>query len=230
MAKPVQQLGEAPLGRVNAAAPFDAFEAHYVRRRGNLLGFGRGAMVAPEVVLTEWFQSLANGNHAGAGGVERDGGHCIAVHAGRAQRVAGRGGESSHLVGMGLGSEIRVFAAAMKGIRGGCGADRSALAVDESNANAEGAEINAGDDGHGKRSLGVNAFSLEDKSTPCADFCALKFPGLTAPHRGRMTYFFPPGNMLFRRSIRPGFAAGVPAAGLATVFDGAAGAAGDDAD
>ena len=58
------------------------------------------------------------------------------------------------------------IAAAMKRIRGRRGSDRALVAVDESNANAKCAEVNAGDDGHGKKALRVNAFSCAHQSTP----------------------------------------------------------------
>ena len=150
VAQPVKELGEAPLGTVNPAAPLDPFEAAGMGFGGDLLGFSVGTVIAPEVVVVERDKALTDGNDAGAGGVEGDGGDGAAVDAGGSQRVAGCGGQGSHLVGVGLGGEIGIFAAAVQGIRGRGGADGAFLAVDQGNANTESAEVNAGDDGHGR--------------------------------------------------------------------------------
>jgi hypothetical protein len=149
MAQPVKQFGEAPLVGVDAAAPPDAFEAELVSFAGDEFGFFVGAMVAPEVVVVEGLEIGADGDDAGASGVEGHGGDGLAVDAGGGEDVAGGAGECCHLVGMGLGGEVGVFAAAMERVGGGCGADGAARAIDKSDAHAESAEINAGDDGHG---------------------------------------------------------------------------------
>ena len=49
----VQQLGEAPLVRVDAAAPLNGLELLGVGERRDLLRLFLRAMVAPEVVLRE---------------------------------------------------------------------------------------------------------------------------------------------------------------------------------
>ncbi len=57
VAEPVEELGPAPLGGVDAAAPVDPFEALAVvvgvGGGGDLGGFPVGAVVAPEVVVCE---------------------------------------------------------------------------------------------------------------------------------------------------------------------------------
>ena len=75
-------LAKSPLVRIDAAAPLDAFEAQLVRLARDLLGLGKGAMIAPEIVFVERFQAFAHGNHAGTGGIERNGRHLRAVDAG----------------------------------------------------------------------------------------------------------------------------------------------------
>ena len=73
VAQPVQQLGEAPLGRVDAAAPVDRFEVLAARAAAVIsCGFVLGAMVAPEVVVVERLQVCVHRDDARAGGVERD--------------------------------------------------------------------------------------------------------------------------------------------------------------
>ena len=75
VAQPVEEFGEAPLVRVDAAAPLDGFEVFGDGRVAVIcLGFGVGAMIAPEVVVVEGLQVGVDGDDAGAGGVERDGG------------------------------------------------------------------------------------------------------------------------------------------------------------
>ena len=108
-------------------------------------------MVAPQVVVVQRLQILAHRNHAGTGGVERDGGHGASVNAGGAQRLACGRGQGSHLVCVGLSGEVGIFAAAMQRVGGRCGADGSALAVHQGNAHAQGAEIDAGNDCHGSK-------------------------------------------------------------------------------
>ena len=54
-------------------------------------------------------------------------------------------------------AKFGIFAAAVQRIGGRGGADRALLAVDESDANAECAEVDSGDDGHGNFSSAVNA-------------------------------------------------------------------------
>ncbi len=73
VAQPVEELGEAPLVGVDAAAPLDGFEVLAVGELGDLLCFFLGAVVAPEVVVVEWLEIFADGEDAGAGGVERYG-------------------------------------------------------------------------------------------------------------------------------------------------------------
>jgi len=164
-AQPVKKLGEAPLVGVDAAAPLDAFKSERVSSSGDELGFLVGAMVAPEVVVVEGFEVFADGNHAGAGGVEGHGCNGLAIDASGGEDVASSGGQGGHLVGVGLGGEVGIVAAAVERVRGSGGADGTARAVDKGDAHAESAEVNAGDDGHGtgpprKRFL----FALQSKS------------------------------------------------------------------
>ena len=56
--QPVQQFGESPLVRVDAAAPLDPFKTQFMRLARDLLGLGKGAMIAPQVVLIERLQAL----------------------------------------------------------------------------------------------------------------------------------------------------------------------------
>ena len=73
VAEPVEELGESPLVGVDAAAPLDGFEMFAVGEFGDLLRFFLGAVVAPEVVVVERLEIFADGDDAGAGGVERHG-------------------------------------------------------------------------------------------------------------------------------------------------------------
>ena len=117
--------------------------------RGDLFRFTVCAVIAPQVVVIEWFEILAHWNDAGAGCVEGDCGNCFSVDSGSLQRIACGGSQSGHLIGVRLGSKVGVVAAAMQGIGGRGGADGAGLAVDEGDANAECAEVDAGNDGHG---------------------------------------------------------------------------------
>ena len=83
---------------------------------GDLLGLGFGAVIAPEIVLVERFKILADGDDAGAGCVKRNGGDAFAGYAGSFQHRAGGANQSPHLVVVGLGSEVWIFAPAMERI------------------------------------------------------------------------------------------------------------------
>ena len=106
-------------------------------------------MVAPEIVVVERLKIFADGNDAGASCIESHGSDGLAVDAGCGEDFAGGAGERGHLGRMRLRREVGVVAAAMERVGCGGGADGTACAIDESDAHAEGAEINAGDDGHG---------------------------------------------------------------------------------
>ncbi len=75
VAKPVEELGEAPFAGVRAAAPIDVREFGGVGFGGDLGGFAPGAVIAPEVIVAEGLELIVNRQDAGAGGVEGDGGY-----------------------------------------------------------------------------------------------------------------------------------------------------------
>ena len=129
VAQPMEQLGKAPLVRINAAAPVDGFQLFAVRERGNLLRLGEGAVIAPEIVFIQRLHLRVNRNDAGAGGVESDSRNLIA---GDARFLDGRTrglGQRAHLIFMRLRGEVRVLAAAMQRILGQSRAQAAALAI-----------------------------------------------------------------------------------------------------
>ncbi len=69
----MQELGEAPLVRVDAAAPVDRFELLFVGEGRDLLRLVLGAVIAPEVVVVEGLHRGIDGDDARSGGIERDG-------------------------------------------------------------------------------------------------------------------------------------------------------------
>ncbi len=148
VAQPVEKLGEAPLMRVDASAPLDGFEIFGVSERGDLLRFFFCAVIAPEVVVVERLEVGVDGNYARSGGVESDGFNLRAVDFGLGDGFARSLGESVHLIRVGLGCVVGVFAFAFERILGRGSAEASALAVEQRDAHAEGSEIYACDDGH----------------------------------------------------------------------------------
>ena len=64
MPQPVQQFGESPLRGVNAAAPLDGVQLFLACQLRDLSRFLLGAMIAPEIVVIQRNQTLADRNHA----------------------------------------------------------------------------------------------------------------------------------------------------------------------
>ena len=148
VAEPVEELGEAPLVRVDAAAPLDGFEAFGVGEFGDLAGFVVGAVIAPEIVVVDGLKGGVDGNDAGACGVECYGGDVVAVDVVFGDDLAGGADEGLHLVGVGLGGIVGVFAATVELVLGGRGADAAEGAVEERYSDAEGSEVYSSYDGH----------------------------------------------------------------------------------
>ncbi len=149
VAEPVEELGEAPLVGVDAAAPVDGLEVLGVGEGGDLGGFVLGAVVAPEVVVVERLHVLVDGDDGGAGGIEGDGGDGAGGDAGFGDDFAGGAGECGHLVVVGLGGLVGVFPVAFEWVLGDGGAEAAPVAVEQGDSDAQGSEIYACDDGHG---------------------------------------------------------------------------------
>src|SRR6266545_3151719 len=145
VAQPVEQLGESPLGGVDAAAPAQRFELLRTARVGDLTRFALGAMVAPEVIVVQRLEPFVHGDDARAGGVERDSPDVFSLHTGGGEGSAGRGYERVHVVAMTLSGVVRVFFPAEQRIVGGGGAESAFLMIENGNTHAEGAEIHACD-------------------------------------------------------------------------------------
>jgi len=146
--QPVEQLGEAPLVRIDAATPVDCFELFAVREFGDLLRFGLGAMVAPEVILIKVLHLRIDRHDARAGGVKRDGRDLVTFDARFVDRHAGGGDQGAHLIGVGLRCEIRVLAAAMERIVCHSRTQTPSLAVHNRHADRERAKIHTSNNGH----------------------------------------------------------------------------------
>src|SRR5262249_13636075 len=70
VSQPVQQLGEAPFRRIDAATPVNCGKPFAMGGFGDFRGFGFGAMIAPEIVVVERPQTFVDGYDRGASGVE----------------------------------------------------------------------------------------------------------------------------------------------------------------
>ena len=154
VAQPVEQLGEAPLAGVDAAAPVDGFEVFGEGELGDAAGLFVGAVIAPEVVVVERLEVGVDGDDAGAGGVERDGGYVLAVDVALGEDLAGCADECLHLVGVGLRGVVGILALALEWVLGrGC-AEAAAFAVEQRDTDAEGSKVDSGYDGHEGAPLG----------------------------------------------------------------------------
>src|SRR5262245_14163002 len=103
-------------------------------------------MVAPEIVIIERGHSLANGNNAGASGIDSKGCHLAAIYSGRMQRLFHGGGQSAHVIVVALRGVVGILPAAMEGTFSGCKPQASALAVKQRNADTERSEIHSRND------------------------------------------------------------------------------------
>ena len=153
VAQPVEELGPAPLGAVDSAAPGYSLKAKLVRGAGDLCGLAGGAMIAPEVVLAEGDEVFADGDDAGAGGVERDGFNLAAIDAADFDCLAHGAGEGGHLVVVRLGLELGVGGRTVQRILGDGRAELAAELVEDGDAHAQRAEVNACHYTHGGFSL-----------------------------------------------------------------------------
>ena len=118
VAQPVKQLREAPLVRVDAAAPVNGFKRFGVGQRGDLLSFLMGAMIAPEHVVVERLHLIVHRNDAGAGSVQGERDDILRNRGSLQQDRSGSSRECLHLVLMGLSGEVRIFTTAVQGIAG----------------------------------------------------------------------------------------------------------------
>src|SRR5581483_11649789 len=96
----------------------------------------------------ERLEIFADRNDAGAGGVERHSFDPVAFDARVFESLAGGFDEGVHLILMGLRGVVGVFALAVERVFGDGGGETAFVAVEKSNANAEGSEIYACNDGH----------------------------------------------------------------------------------
>ena len=87
-----------------------------MRRGGDFGGFLPGAMVAPEVVIVDGLEVRVHRNHAGAGGIERDGLDGVAVDAGLGERGAHGRGQRAHVVRVALRGVVGIFLLAQQRI------------------------------------------------------------------------------------------------------------------
>ena len=116
MAKPMEELREAPLGRINATAPIDRGELLAVRDRGDFRGFGFGAVIAPQIIVIERLEIFADGNDGGASGVQGEGENLIGGNPGFPDDLAGSRRQGAHVIFMRLGGVFGIFAFAVERI------------------------------------------------------------------------------------------------------------------
>ena len=114
----------------------------------DLRRFSLGAVIAPQIILTERLHFLINRDDRRACGIEGDRLHLIAWDAGFFHRLASCGGESNHVIFMRLSRVFRIFAFTMQWIFDDRRVKYSALAVHNRDANAQCSEIYAGNNGH----------------------------------------------------------------------------------
>src|SRR5258707_51303 len=118
VSKPVQKFSESPLRRICATAPIDGFELMVARCGGDFSRFFPGAMIAPQVIIVDWFELFVNRNHAGPSSVESDGFDCPALDCRILDGLPHGLGKRSHVIGVALRGVVRIFPLAMQWILG----------------------------------------------------------------------------------------------------------------
>src|SRR5580700_12272380 len=68
--QPVQNLGKPPLGRIAATAPIECSELVGAASASNLLCLTPSPMVAPQVIVIEWLETLVEHDDRRPSGVE----------------------------------------------------------------------------------------------------------------------------------------------------------------
>ena len=119
-----------------------------VRRRRDLAGFLPGPVVAPQVVVVDRLQLFIHRNHAGSGGIERDGFDRLSVYARRQNGAVHGFHQRAHVVGVALRGVVGIFFLPQQRIFARPRAQPSALAIENGNADAQCAEIHSGNDAH----------------------------------------------------------------------------------
>ena len=136
VAQPVQQLREAPFGRIHSAAPLNRRKLFAMRRFRDLRGFSFGTVIAPKIIFVERLKIFPNGNHRRTGGVHGQRLHLIAGYARFPHCLARSARQSAHLVVVRLRGVFRIFAFAVQRIFRKCGREQASFAVHNGNANA----------------------------------------------------------------------------------------------
>ncbi len=146
--QPMQQLREAPLRRVDASAPVDGFELLLVRGGGNLLCLAPRAVIAPEIVVIQRLEPVADRDDAGTGGVDSECADLIAADAAGAKRTLHGLHERVHLRTMTLRCEIGILRGAMQRILRNARAEPPFRLAEERDTHAQCAEIDTRNDAH----------------------------------------------------------------------------------
>src|SRR5437764_9823272 len=141
VAKPMQQLRETPLGRINPAAPIDGGELLLVRGFSDERSFLPRAMIAPEIIFIERLETSANRNDARTSCIDRERGDLVSGNFGSAYGLASGVGERTHVIRVTLHGVVRVFFLPMQRIFGNARAEAAAFRVHDGDANTQRTEI-----------------------------------------------------------------------------------------
>src|SRR5690348_1207393 len=134
--QPVQEFGESPLRRINAAAPTNGFEMLALSHLRNLSGFRLSAVIAPQIIFAERLHACPNGNDGRTSRVERNGSYIFTTNTGLANSLLRRRDERAHVIGVRLSGKLRIFTLAMQRIFRNRRGQRSLFAIHDGHANA----------------------------------------------------------------------------------------------
>src|SRR5260370_1185677 len=137
MPEPVQEFGEAPLRRINTAAPIDGRKLFAMRSLCDFRSLGLGAMIAPQVIVIERLEIFSDGNNGRTGRVQSDGQDLIGGSSGFPDGLACSCRQCAHVIFVRLRGAFGIFAFAMERIFSGGRSQQSPFAVNDGNTNAQ---------------------------------------------------------------------------------------------
>jgi hypothetical protein len=125
----MEDFRKAPLGGVYSSTPPDGFKVDAIRRFCDERCFTPSAMIAPEIVIVEGLEALADRDNARSCRVYSNRVDFFAGHASRSDGLPRGLGERTHMVTVALGGMVGIVLPSMQGVIAYPNSEHSSLAV-----------------------------------------------------------------------------------------------------